>query len=334
MSATMPGLDLENFTIISDDKFYHIKKNRYKLILDEDIKNIDDLANKINTQTISTLCVVNTVSKAQILYKKLKKDENLYILTTHQTPKHRTEILQEIREKLNENLCVKLISTQLIEAGVDLDFRVGFREFSPLASVIQMAGRVNRNGKENISFVYVFNFLELDNVDKRLPYHNVDLQEEFIKASLKNSINEIEIFEILEKYFILRKEETNHTKISQSMEKLEFQEIYDKFNKYFMPKQPWKVSVFVEDKMDEFKNFLKERDDILNLFPNKFEAIPKIKEKEKELSSQIININENMVESLGLKQMFGMYILNFDSKNYTKEFGLTLDLTIKEETFT
>lgn len=334
MSATMPHLNLENFTIISESDFYRSKQNRYKISFFDEIKNIKDLVCVLNSQTKSTLCVVNTIAKAQTIYKKLKKDENLYLLTTHQTPKHRIELLKEISKKLKEQKPVKLIATQLIEAGVDLDFSVGFREFAPFTSIVQMAGRVNRNGiKSKISECFVFDFLEFENVDKKLPYHGIDLQEEFVKNSLKNGIYENEIFEILEEYFKRVKDETTHTKINEKMRKLEFTTIYGDFTANFMPKQSWKVSVFIEEKKDEFKEFIEKRDDILNSYDDKFEALAKIKDLEKTLLGQTININHKLIENLQLKEIFGRYILNFGFKNYTKEFGFTTDLTIKEEAF-
>lgn len=333
MSATMPKLNLDNFQTISDDSFYSSKQNRYTIIFDENIKNIDDLVNKINLENKSTLCVVNTITKAKTIYKNLEKDENLYILTTHQTPAHRADILEQIKEKLNNGVSVKLIATQLIEAGVDLSFEVGFRELAPFPSIIQMAGRVNRIGKPTASKCFVFDFLEIENLDKKLPYQGTDLQEEFIKDTLKNGIQEIEIFDYLEKYFTKTKEETTHTQISKHMRNLEFQKINDIFNDKFMPKQPWKVSVFIESKSNEFSEFIEKREKILESHPNKFEALANIKSLEADLSNQTININKNLVEKLSLKETFGRYILNFGSIYYNKNTGFDIDITIEEEAF-
>ncbi|ASM36686.1 CRISPR-associated helicase Cas3' [Campylobacter sputorum] len=333
MSATMPKLNLDNFQTISDDNFYSSKQNRYEIIFDENIKNIDHLVDKINLENKSTLCVVNTITKAKTIYKNLKKDENLYILTTHQTPAHRADILEQIKEKLNNGVSVKLIATQLIEAGVDLSFEVGFRELAPFPSIIQMAGRVNRIGKPTASKCSVFDFLEIENVDKKLPYQGTDLQEEFIKDTLKNGIQEIEIFDYLEKYFTKTKEETTHTQISKHMRNLEFQKINDIFNDKFMPKQPWKVSVFIESKSNEFSEFIEKREKILESHPNKFEALANIKSLEADLSNQTININKNLVEKLNLKETFGRYILNFGSIYYNKNTGFDIDITIEEEAF-
>ena len=79
------------------------------------------------------------------------------------------------------------------------------------------------------------------------------------------------------------------------------------------------------------KSLQKKRDNILNSCDDKFEALAKIKDLEKTLLGQTININHKLIENLQLKEIFGRYILNFGFKNYTKEFGFTTDLTIEEE---
>jgi CRISPR/Cas system-associated endonuclease/helicase Cas3 len=73
-------------------------------------------------------------------------------------PKHRSEILAEIHIKVKNNQPVILIATSCIECGVDLDFPIAYREIAPLASIIQAAGRCNRNGLRPVeqSIVTVF----------------------------------------------------------------------------------------------------------------------------------------------------------------------------------
>ena len=107
------------------------------------------------------LCVVNTRKRAQSLYQSLKGD-GVYHLSTTMYPKHRRRILETIRDRLrNGEKCV-VISTSLVEAGVDLDFQTVYRQLAGIDSVIQAAGRCNREGKRlaDESSVYLFQFGE------------------------------------------------------------------------------------------------------------------------------------------------------------------------------
>ena len=72
-------------------------------------------------------------------------------------PEHRSEVITGIKSKLKENIVVRVISTQLLEAGVDIDFPVVFRAFTGLDSIAQAAGRCNREGKLEKGEVFVFN---------------------------------------------------------------------------------------------------------------------------------------------------------------------------------
>ena len=111
----------------------------------------------------SVLCIVNTKKTAQELYKKLQKEErNIYHLSTNMYPKHRKRVLKVIRERLDKNEKCIVISTSLVEAGVDLDFDIVYRQIAGLDSIIQAAGRCNRNGKKNVanSKVYIFDFID------------------------------------------------------------------------------------------------------------------------------------------------------------------------------
>ncbi|MCD7854093.1 MAG: hypothetical protein LUG66_00555 [Clostridiales bacterium] len=75
--------------------------------------------------------------------------EGTYFLTTDLCPDHRSDIIAEIKERQKAGLCCRVVSTQCIEAGVDLDFETLFRALAPLEAIIQAAGRCNRNGKQS-----------------------------------------------------------------------------------------------------------------------------------------------------------------------------------------
>lgn len=96
------------------------------------------------------LCIVNLRRHARELFTLLGKDggaaDGVFHLSTSMCPAHRTAVLDEVRRRLEANEPCRLISTQCVEAGVDLDFPAVFRAFGPLEAVAQAAGRCNRRG--------------------------------------------------------------------------------------------------------------------------------------------------------------------------------------------
>jgi CRISPR-associated endonuclease/helicase Cas3 len=106
------------------------------------------VAERLAAETQS-LCVVNTTSDARNLFNLLHahQDDGLFLLSSRLCPQHRREKLAIIRQRLLEGKPCRLVSTQVIEAGVDIDFPIAFRAMGPLDSIIQTAGRCNREGK-------------------------------------------------------------------------------------------------------------------------------------------------------------------------------------------
>lgn len=104
----------------------------------------------------SVLVVVNTIRTSLELWDHLQgKIEKTY-LSTNILPLHRRERIEEIRKKLASGGPLVVVATQVVEAGVDLDFDVVFREISPLDALIQAAGRCNREGRRTRGRVYRF----------------------------------------------------------------------------------------------------------------------------------------------------------------------------------
>ena len=120
------------------------------------IIEFDTLIERLKTEK-RALCIVNTKKCAQELYRKLK-GEGVYHLSTSMYQKHRKRILAQIRERLKQKKKCILISTSLVEAGVDLDFCHVYRQIAGVDSIIQAAGRCNREGQEKAedSIVFVF----------------------------------------------------------------------------------------------------------------------------------------------------------------------------------
>jgi len=95
------------------------------------------------------LIIVNNRRHAHALFELIGADEGHYHLTTLMCAMHRREVLDEIRERLNDGCRCKVISTSLIEAGVDVDFPMVMRAETGLDSIAQAAGRCNREGRKS-----------------------------------------------------------------------------------------------------------------------------------------------------------------------------------------
>ena len=133
----------------------------------------DDVAERVNAhlrQAGSVLVVTNTKSSAKGLYESCRNmSKNLFHLSTNMCPMHRKAVLKRITRCLDQSnpepaVCV---STQLIEAGVDVDFGAVIRCLAGLDSIAQAAGRCNRNGLRDFGIVDIVN-LRNENLD-RLP---------------------------------------------------------------------------------------------------------------------------------------------------------------------
>ncbi|MCX7623189.1 MAG: CRISPR-associated helicase Cas3' [Thermomicrobium sp.] len=146
----------------------------------------------------SQLVVVNSVPVSLELFERLKRYElpYLYYLSTNITPRDREQRLGEIRELLRDRLPVILVSTQVVEAGVDVDFDTGWREWGPLESLLQVAGRINRNARHGRATLEVVALAEGqgDRVYGRIL---IDAARE----SINGPRSDIEIYGILEDYF-------------------------------------------------------------------------------------------------------------------------------------
>lgn len=119
------------------------------------------------------LCVVNRRKTAQTLFSALP-EEGSYCLTTLLCAADRRRQLAEIRDRLESGQPCRVVSTSLIEAGVDVDFPAAYREQAGLDSLLQTAGRCNRNGKRPAGESPVWLFRLEDSPAPRMIRANVD----------------------------------------------------------------------------------------------------------------------------------------------------------------
>lgn len=111
-----------------------------------DVDSLESLAVQLKEHE-QVLCVTNSKKDARDLYQMMAGD-GCYHLSTFMYPAHRRHVLAIIRQRLQDGLPCRVISTSLIQAGVDVDFPVVYREIAGLDSIIQTGGRCNREGKQ------------------------------------------------------------------------------------------------------------------------------------------------------------------------------------------
>lgn len=196
MSATLPRLDellntsiTKFYPLINDtNKYYQnsLFKNRVKLnfeLLDKKI-NMEELIYEIqkhNNKKVLVECIKkNTADK---LYKELRDmNENVYELTSDDNKYKRNEIIKITKQEKP----MILVATQTIEAGVDIDMDIGFKDISFIDSEEQFIGRINRSSKKNDCIAYFFNLDDARTIydkDYRLEY---SLEKEIVRNWLEN----------------------------------------------------------------------------------------------------------------------------------------------------
>lgn len=160
MSATMPnydkfmerymsGVKIEN--AVKDTSLFNVfDKCRYEYIGKCELASLAEKAQEYD----NALIIVNKRKTARELYNICSG--NKYHLSTYMTPLHRSEIIAKIKEDIKNGINTTVISTSLIEAGVDLDFKAVFREIAGIDNVLQSGGRCNREGKMDMGDVFVF----------------------------------------------------------------------------------------------------------------------------------------------------------------------------------
>lgn len=135
--------------------------NRYQIDFDRSIIDLIKLKNKMLNENSSILVILNTIDDTKELYNLLCEDLNndeVILLNTHFTSRDRKLKIYLAKRRLREGKRIIVISTQLIEAGVDIDFPVLYRDFATVPSIVQSAGRCNRNGKlKKLGIVRLFN---------------------------------------------------------------------------------------------------------------------------------------------------------------------------------
>lgn len=212
-------------------KKYFSKLNRVKIKpLVNDNKTLKEFAKETIPEVLESqkrfLFIFNTIGSAKEFHKFLKESglakEEITFLSTHIVPKERLNRIGEIRDG-KKRVCV---TTQLVEAGVDIDFDIVYRDFAPLDSINQSAGRCNRNGISSGGEIRVVSLVD-EKTDRSFAsyiYNKNSILLHITKKILtdKNEIKESEFLELIDEYY---------KSISDAKSDIKSREILQAFNK-------------------------------------------------------------------------------------------------------
>ena len=221
--------------------------NQYQPIL------INELADNVISSNASALCIFNTKKQALLFFNEL--DSRVYRrrfhLSTSMYPAHRKQVVRDIRTCLQKNEIIIVSSTQLIEAGVDFDFPRVYREIAPLESIIQSAGRCNREGKmKEMGKVFIFTI-----ADAGAPNKQYRALAEFANGMYKGKEDLLFEHDFYKEYY--RKAinlfiDSDKKKIEEDRKNFNFKTVADKYQLIESKTTP--IFILCEDSAELYEN--------------------------------------------------------------------------------
>ena len=173
----LPGVSVEELCPDTEALYEFFRRVRYR---QEGCLSVNTLAERLLREE-QVLCILNTKKSAAELFENLA-GEGTYCLTTSLTPRDRRRQLDEIHARLAEKLPCRVISTSLIEAGVDVDFPSVWREMAGLDSIIQAGGRCNRENRRAAEDSIVHIFAQEDSAPPRYIRKNISAAQTALDA--------------------------------------------------------------------------------------------------------------------------------------------------------
>lgn len=167
-TATQPNLEsVFNISIKNNSKIRFTEICKSSELLTDDFRRADfKNEGKLDDDELvyelekcnQVLCIVNKKAHAQKLYAMLKASDENFHLSTYMYPAHRKKVIELIKQRLKNGIPCRVISTSLIEAGIDIDFPAVYRAVSGIDSILQAGGRCNRENKRKVSdsVVHIF----------------------------------------------------------------------------------------------------------------------------------------------------------------------------------
>ena len=364
-SATQPNFNLPKNEKRVKDFFFDYKPpeqllplsyfennlfNRYQIEFEKEPIALETLKKQILSENQSVLVILNTIDDTKELFKRLKDKLNskeLLLLNTHLTPQHRKLKIYLAKRRLRQDKRIIIVSTQLIEAGVDIDFPVVYRDFATVSSIVQSAGRCNREGKlDSLGKVKLFKLRNKGKIRSDLIYRGKDSELlRFTKESfVENLYQEKELIIVQQEFFNRIQSDLNFAKHSQSNPNCEFDFLkdiqecqFDKIGKFqLIDKQifgeEFKYFIAKNKYDDKFEVLLEMQDELIESLKNlEDKSLLRAKKKKikmhlKKMSNQIVQIrlNENHVKPTLEDNRDYFSLFKIDRTSYSFESGVNL----------
>ena len=319
ITATQPRIFEESdlVELVPEKHAYFSKLDRVKMTFNKDPLTLGDYMalakNKVKSDNQSYLFVMNTVNSALKLFQALngKGKGDFYFLSTNIIPVHRMERIREIRQ----SKCRKIIvSTQMIEAGVDISIDNVWRDFGPLESINQVCGRCNRNGfSGQKGSVHIFQLL--DEANKNTPFakyiygkNALTMVETKSIIEEQKQISESDFLKNMDRYYqqIKLKQRSDTSELIQAhLDNLQFLSLYKAFRLIDEENYERKdVFVEIDDEAQRIWEIFAGLGDIKDRFQRKNEFL-KIK---KDFHNYVISVPAKFVPETEYEQTGYVYI--------------------------
>lgn len=268
MSATLPDFkyflsDITAPQIINDPlKYYnHPIFKRNEIIFKKDIRDvegikdllIEEISTNYSSGNVKILITLNTVATSQKVYDELKMDPafndfNFYLLNGTTASLRRKKMIEEIKQKNNDRII--MVSTQSIEAGVDIDCNFGIRDYAILDSIEQISGRINREcnkEKSLVSKLFIISYKEKTPDAKKI-------YEDQLRYKILLDMEDAEIESIL----TYKKFDEYYTKLGKEVKKIakdSFNSTNDKISNLLYSDLNYELNV-IDTKIDKIDIFI------------------------------------------------------------------------------
>jgi CRISPR-associated endonuclease/helicase Cas3 len=341
-----PSSLIEHEKYFSNDVF-----NRYKVHFRDEEVNLEKLKELVLGESNSVLVILNTIDDSKDFYKilneELSKDE-LILLNTHFTPNDRKRKIAVIKGRLKTEKRIITISTQLIEAGVDIDFPILYRDFAPVSSIVQSAGRCNRNGKLDFGKVVLFKLRNRGKIRSELIYgrgKDKDILQFTKDAWGKFNYEEKELLSVQKNFFDRILNELHFAKHTQNKFDLKLDFIQDmsdcmfrKIGKFQLIDEidygePMRYYVPEDNQDINFETLLELGKSMASILGEQKKDYNKISPLKGKIESLLKNMSGNIVQVrlkkkdskplVDIDDYFGLHKIDLDY--YSKDLGILVD---------